>query len=121
MREQRQRDVRASPTPGTLKHSSMRMRDPQAATPGATQAPICTCNDILQTQAAQAAAQALTSTNKHQPHLRLVKSADRLKQAKMAVDASAAVITMAGLIASARPTRGPIEVPWQKANVPSSA
>lgn len=54
-------------------------------------------------------------------HLRLVKSADRLKQAKIAVDASAAVITMAGLTASAMPTRGPIEVPWQKANVPSSA
>lgn len=53
-----------------------------------------------------------------QTYLRLVNSADRVKLANMAVVESAAVRMIAGLTAKAMPTRGPKDVPWQKAKVP---
>jgi hypothetical protein len=50
----------------------------------------------------------------------LVKSADSVKQAKMAAVDIAAVMRMAGLTARAASTKGPREVPWANAKAPSN-
>jgi hypothetical protein len=52
-------------------------------------------------------------------HLRLVTSAESVKQAKMAAVDMAAVMRMAGLTARAASIRGPRDVPWANAKAPS--
>jgi hypothetical protein len=54
-------------------------------------------------------------------HLRFVTSAESVKLAKIADVASAAVMTIAGLIANAASTRGPTDRPWPNAKAPNRA